>query len=86
VKPIVGFLRSAVVTIPLVALLFGAAIGSTLWALRLSYQVASMSADAAATAIRHREEIAQAVARTKAKARLRRALVALPVAGTAAAV
>ena len=43
-----------------------------------------MTAEATATALKHRKEIAKAVARTKAKARLKRALVMVPIAGIAA--
>ncbi|MFH1517162.1 MAG: hypothetical protein ABIH17_04685 [Pseudomonadota bacterium] len=45
-----------------------------------------MTAGAAAAAIANRKAIAAAIVRTKAKARLRRALVVLPIAGIAAAV
>ena len=45
-----------------------------------------MTASAAAAAIANRKAIAAAVLRTKAKARLRRALVVVPVAGIAAAI
>ena len=45
-----------------------------------------MTAEATATALKHRKEIAKAVARTNAKARLKRALVMVPIAGIAAGV
>ena len=60
------------------------AVGATIWALHLSATVASMTASAAATALAHRKELAAAVARTKAKARLRRIVVAVPVIGLGA--
>lgn len=56
-----------------------------IWAVSLTAQVATVTTSAAAAAIAHRKAIAAAVLRTKAKARLRRALVVLPVAGIAAA-
>ena len=49
---------------------------------RLSAEVAVMTGQAAATVIAHRKAIAKAVTRAKAKARLRRLAVAVPVAGT----
>jgi len=55
-------------------------------AITLSAQVATLSAGAAATAIKHRKEMAKAVSKAKAKARLRRMLVAVPFVGGGAAV
>lgn len=62
------------------------AVSLGVWAVSLTAQVTTMTASAAAAAIAHRKAIAAAVLRTKAKARLRRALVVVPVAGIAAAV
>ncbi|WP_052161579.1 hypothetical protein [Hoeflea sp. BAL378] len=62
------------------------AVSMGLWAISLTAQVTTMTASAAAAAIANRKAIAAAVLRTKAKARLRRALVVIPVAGIAAAV
>ena len=56
------------------------------WAVSLTAQVTTMTASAAAAAIANRKAIAATVLRTKAKARLRRALVVVPVAGIAAAI
>jgi len=64
--------------------LASAAITATIWAIQLSATVATMSAKAAATAVQHRKQLARAVAKTKAKARLRRAVVAVPIAGVGA--
>jgi hypothetical protein len=55
-----------------------------IWALQMTTTVAAMSAKAATTAVAHRKQLAKAVAKTKAKARLRRAIAAVPVAGVAA--
>ena len=46
--------------------------------------VARLSAEAANTAIRHRKEIAKAVTKVKAKARLKRIITMVPLAGLAA--
>ncbi|WP_394689873.1 hypothetical protein [Hoeflea sp.] len=62
------------------------AVSLGVWAVSLTAQVTTMTASAAAAAIAHRKAIAAAVLRTKAKARLRRALVVVPVAGIAAAI
>lgn len=79
-------LRSTAFVVAFFAVLVSSVIGSTLWALQLSAAVATMSANAAAAAVRHRKELAEAVARTKAKARLRRIVAAVPFAGAGAIV
>ncbi|MCO6410143.1 hypothetical protein [Hoeflea alexandrii] len=62
------------------------AVSLGVWAVSLTAQVTTMTASAAVAAIANRKAIAAAVLRTKAKARLRRALVVVPVAGIAAAI
>lgn len=59
-------------------------VAAGIWVLQLSATVATMSANAAATALAHRKQIAKAVAKTKAKARLRRVVAVIPVAGVGA--
>jgi hypothetical protein len=83
-KWVLGLARRTIFVASLFVFLAGAAISSTLWALQLSSTVAVMSASAAATAIKHRKEVMNAVAKTKAKARLRRYIVAIPAVGLAA--
>lgn len=56
------------------------------WAVNLSVKVATMTATAATTAVKHRKQIASAVTKAKAKARVRRVLVAVPAVGTALAI
>ena len=70
----------------LVGALASLSIGLTWCSLQLTTGVARLTAEATATALKHRKEIAKAVARTKAKARLKRALVMVPIAGIAAGV
>ena len=50
----------------------------------LAAQVTALTASAASTAVAHRKTLASAVAREKAKARIRRYIAAIPVAGLAA--
>jgi len=83
-KWITAIARNSLFLGALFALFFGAAVTSTLWALQLSSKVAVMSASAAVTAVQHREAIARAVARTKAKARIRRVIASIPVVGAVA--
>ena len=68
----------------LVGALASLSIGLTWCSLQLTTGVARLTVEATATALKHRKEIAKAVARTKAKARLKRALVMVPIAGIAA--
>lgn len=63
-----------------------ATVSMAVWAISLTAQVTAMTATAAATLIANRKAIAAAVLRTKAKARLRRALIVLPIAGIGAAI
>ena len=78
--------RSTVFLMWLCGALAVGAITLGIQAVTLAAQVTTLSASAAATAIRHRKDVARAVARTKAKARLRRALVAVPIVGGGAMV
>lgn len=56
------------------------------WTFSLTAQVATLTASATAAAVSAAKERAKIKAKTKAKERLRRILVAIPIAGTAAAV
>lgn len=85
-RRIIGLFRTASFLVVVCIALASTAVSLGIWAISLTTQVSTMAAGAAATAIAHRKAIAAAVVRTKAKARLRRALVVLPVAGIAAAV
>lgn len=78
-------LRSTVFLIWLCVALTASTVALGVQAIALSAQVASLSAGAAASALRHRKEMAKAVSKAKAKARLRRVLVAVPVVGAGAA-
>ncbi|MFP7671767.1 hypothetical protein ACG74X_00280 [Marivita sp. S0852] len=79
------FFRSTLVLVWLCAALAVSTVALAAQALTLSAQVATLTTHAAATAAKHRKEMAKAVSKTKAKARLRRMLVAVPVLGGGAA-
>lgn len=85
-KSLFNLVRSTAFLAMLCVSLAATAISMGIWAVSLTAQVTTMTASAAAAAIANRKAIAAAVGRTKAKARLRRALVVVPVAGIAAAV
>ena len=70
----------------LVGALASLSIGLAWWSLQLTTGVVRLTAEATATALKHRKEIAKTVAKTKAKSRLQRALVMVPIAGIAAGV
>lgn len=76
--------RSAVFLAWLSLALISTTIASGIWAIQMATTVATMSATAAATAIKHRKQLTRAIAKTKAKARLRRAAVAVPFVGVGA--
>lgn len=79
---IFGVFRNVVFLGWLSVALVSTTIAAGIWALQMTTTVAAMSAKAASTAVAHRKQLAKAVA--KAKARLRRAVVAVPIAGVAA--
>lgn len=83
---IFAFIRTTVFLAVLCVSLATTAVSLGIWAVSLTAQVTTMTAGAAAAVIANRKAIAAAVLRTKAKARLRRALVVVPVAGIAAAI
>ena len=68
----------------LVGALASLSIGLTWCSLQLATSVVRLTTEATATALKHRKEISKAVAKTRAKARLKRALVMVPIAGIAA--
>lgn len=85
-RRVLGWLRNTVVLIWLCAALLVSTVALAVQAVTLTAQVATVTASASAAALSHRKELAKAIARTKAKARLRRMLVAVPVIGAGAAV
>ena len=78
--------KNVVFLVWLVGALASLSMSLTWYSLQLTTGIARLTAEAAETALKHRKEIAKAVGRTKAKARLKRALVMVPVAGIAAGV
>ncbi|MCK0150771.1 hypothetical protein MWU54_12100 [Marivita sp. S6314] len=82
---VLRFFRSTMVLLWLCGALAASTIALGVQAMTLSAQVATLTSSAAATALKHRKEVAKAVSKTKAKARLRRMMVAVPVLGGGAA-
>ncbi len=79
-----GVFRSIVFLGWLSLALLSTTIAAGIWAVQMATTVATMTTKAAATAVAHRKQLATIVARTKAKARLRRTIVAVPIAGIGA--
>ena len=80
-----GLFKNIVFLAWLLGALASLSIGLTWWSLQLTASVARLTTEATATALKHRKEISRAVAKTKAKARLKQTLVMVPIAGIAAA-
>jgi len=80
-----GLFKNIVFLAWLLGALASLSIGLTWWSLQLTASVARLTTEATATALKHRKEISRAIAKTKAKARLKRTLVMVPIAGIAAA-
>ena len=59
---------------------------SSIWALQKTFMVAKLSAEITSNTIRHRKEIKKTITKIKAKARLKRIITMLPIAGAAAGI
>ena len=57
---------------------------SSIWALQKTFMVAKLSAEITSNTIKHRKEIKKTITKIKAKARLKRIITMLPIAGAAA--
>ena len=68
----------------LCAALASTTIAAGIWAFQMTSTVAAMTATAASAAIENRKKVSKAVAKAKAKFRLQRTIVAIPIVGIAA--
>ena len=57
---------------------------TSIWALQKTFMVAKLSAEITSNTIKHRKEIKKTITKIKAKARLKRIITMLPIAGAAA--
>ena len=76
--------KNTIFLIWLVVGLISFSITASIFALNSTLTVAKLTAQASATAIKHRKQITKSIAKVKAKARLRRMLTMVPIAGIAA--
>lgn len=79
-----AILKNTVFVFWLLSSLVSLSIASTVYAFQALATTTRLSAEAAITAARHKREITAAVARVKAKARLKRMITMVPIAGVAA--
>lgn len=77
-------LKNTVFVFWLLGALTSLSIGTTVFALQAMATTTRLSIEAATTAARHRKEMARVVAKVKAKARLKRMITMVPIAGVAA--
>ena len=59
---------------------------SSIWALQKTFIVAKLSAEITSNTFKHRKEIKKTISKIKAKARLKRIITMLPIAGAAAGI
>ena len=59
---------------------------SSIWALQKTFMVAKLSAEITSNTFKHRKEIKKTISKIKAKARLKRIITMLPIAGAAAGI
>ena len=60
------------------------AVGTSMWAVQATFTATRLATEVASTAVRHRKELSATVMRVKAKARLKRMVTMIPLAGLAA--
>ena len=78
--------KNTVFLIWLLCSLASITIFSSIWALQKTFMVAKLSAEITSNTIKHRKEIKKTITKIKAKARLKRIITMLPIAGAAAGI
>ena len=78
--------RNTVFMIWLLCSLASITIFTSIWALQKTFIVAKLSAEITSNTIKHRKEIKKTISKIKAKARLKRIITMLPIAGAAAGI
>lgn len=79
---LLGVFRTTVFLGWLCVMLVSTTVAAGIWAVQMTAQVTALTAQVAATALAHRKQLAK----TKAKARLRRAIIAFPLVGAGAGI
>ena len=78
--------KNTVFLICLLCSLASITIFTSIWALQKTFIVAKLSAEITSNTIKHRKEIIKTISKIKAKARLKRIITMLPIAGAAAGI
>ena len=78
--------KNTVFLIWLLCSLASITIFTSIWALQKTFIVAKLSAEITSNTIKHRKEIKKTITKIKAKARLKRIITMLPIAGAAAGI
>ena len=78
--------KNTVFLIWLLCSLASITIFTSIWALQKTFMVAKLSAEITSNTIKHRKEIKKTITKIKAKARLKRIITMLPIAGAAAGI
>ena len=79
-------LKNSVFSIWLLCSLASITVFTSIWALQKTFMVAKLSAEITSNTIKHRKEIKKTISKIKAKARLKRIITMLPIAGAAAGI
>ena len=79
-------LKNSVFSIWLLCSLASITVFSSIWALQKTFMVAKLSAEITSNTFKHRKEIKKTISKIKAKARLKRIITMLPIAGAAAGI
>ena len=81
-----SILKNTVFLIWLLCSLASITVFTSIWALQKTFMVAKLSAEITSNTINHRKEIKKTITKIKAKARLKRIITMLPIAGAAAGI
>jgi len=83
---VLSLFKNTVFLIWLLCSLASITIFTSIWALQKTFIVAKLSAEITSNTIKHRKEIKKTISKIKAKARLKRIITMLPIAGAAAGI
>tara|TARA_B100000497_G_scaffold71465_1_gene80245 strand:+ start:69 stop:509 length:441 start_codon:yes stop_codon:yes gene_type:complete len=83
---VLSLFKNTVFLIWLLCSLTSITVFTSIWALQKTFMVAKLSAEITSNTINHRKEIKKTITKIKAKARLKRIITMLPIAGAAAGI
>jgi uncharacterized protein (DUF2384 family) len=83
---VLSLFKNTVFLIWLLCSLASITVFTSIWALQKTFMVAKLSAEITSNTFKHRKEIKKTISKIKAKARLKRIITMLPIAGAAAGI